>query len=558
MKKAIIYARVSTDEQRDNYSIPSQVGECKKYIEAKGYQLVGNRFVDPVTGFDSVDGIQAFVDDYSSQEENRPALDAAYEYLDLYGFDVVVVLSVDRLDRNIEKFYVHIGQFKPAKVEFVRESFDDNYTGDFMKAVMAAAAKLDNDMRIDRFNRGKRQKARRGYFVSGKPPYGYIKDRNSMGGLAIDPDTAPLIHQVYDLYLNQGLSINAITKVLNEGPFKPRYSDKWNLSSVQKILRNSAYIGKIYYNKNKNIDRKMVKRDRAEWIEIAIPPMIDPMLYERSQALLNENRDIRRRRGKRFYLLSGMVICADCGKLFSGQVQRAGYNRRITDGYFYRHSTTYKHCRNQSIMANVLEPLVWDKVQAILLEPEKMKAGHEKAMELESKTSERSKSRLAELLKERDKLEKKLKNLNTAMIDPDIAMTKAEYIEQRKAIQDQLAGNNELMLQCQVTMTRMPTTGELESLTEYSAMIKDVLINHVDQVTPELKREILRNLNIKVMIHADYSADIFGTIGEIGHAYVNHSQRVNAGNNKTLQPAFHAFGSIIIKKKYQPHAMIQG
>ncbi len=42
-KRAIIYARVSTDDQRNNYSIPSQVAECKKYIEAKGYALVGNR-----------------------------------------------------------------------------------------------------------------------------------------------------------------------------------------------------------------------------------------------------------------------------------------------------------------------------------------------------------------------------------------------------------------------------------------------------------------------------------------------------------------------------------
>jgi DNA invertase Pin-like site-specific DNA recombinase len=45
-KRAIIYARVSTDDQRNNYSIPSQVAEIKKYIEAKGYALVGNRFVD--------------------------------------------------------------------------------------------------------------------------------------------------------------------------------------------------------------------------------------------------------------------------------------------------------------------------------------------------------------------------------------------------------------------------------------------------------------------------------------------------------------------------------
>ena len=106
-KRAIIYARVSTDEQRSNYSIPSQVQECKKYVETKGYALVGNQYVDPETGQDAISGTPAYVDDYSSRELNRPALDAAYEYLSQYGYDIVVVYSIDRLDRDPYKLRTH-------------------------------------------------------------------------------------------------------------------------------------------------------------------------------------------------------------------------------------------------------------------------------------------------------------------------------------------------------------------------------------------------------------------------------------------------------------------
>ena len=51
-KRAAIYARVSTDMQRDNFSIPSQVAECMKYVESKRYILVGNQYVDLGNGRD--------------------------------------------------------------------------------------------------------------------------------------------------------------------------------------------------------------------------------------------------------------------------------------------------------------------------------------------------------------------------------------------------------------------------------------------------------------------------------------------------------------------------
>lgn len=557
MKKAIIYARVSTDEQRDNYSISSQVDECRKYIEAKGYQLVGNQYVDAVTGFDAISGIPAFVDDYSSSEVNRPSLDAAYEYLKLYGFDVAVVFSVDRLDRNPAKFYAHLAQFKPASVEFVKENFDESYTGDFMRSVMAAAAKLDNDMRIERFNRGKRQKARRGFFVSGKPPMGYVKDRNSLGGLAIDPDNAELVKMIFDEYVNNDASIHGLAQRLNrDGEYKPRYSDKWNVSSLNKILRNPAYVGKVYYNKNINIDGKMKKRDKSEWIEINIPPMIDQVLFDKAQARLDESRDSIRKKAKRFYMLSGMVFCADCGKVYGGQAQRAGYNRRITDGIFYRHSTNYGHCRNHSISANLLDPVVWDLVQGVLLDPEKLKRGYDEALAVKTKTNEKTRERFVALTKEKEKLEAKLKSLTEMMLDPEVRMTKAEYLDHRKSIQSQIASTIQLMDQCGQIIVQMPTPIEFESLEKFSSIVKDVLVNHKDQITPQWKREILRKLHIKVLINKDETGEVIGGVGNIGTidsvnaAKVRRPQHVESMYNKPLQTQFHAFGSIKIIRKY--------
>jgi DNA invertase Pin-like site-specific DNA recombinase len=39
-KKAVIYARVSTDDQKKNYSLKTQVDECEKYARANSYEVI--------------------------------------------------------------------------------------------------------------------------------------------------------------------------------------------------------------------------------------------------------------------------------------------------------------------------------------------------------------------------------------------------------------------------------------------------------------------------------------------------------------------------------------
>ena len=66
MKRAALYARVSTDDQRDNYSVPTQIEDCLKLADKHGYTIVGEQYVIPRTGLDTVSGngaVTAYVDD---------------------------------------------------------------------------------------------------------------------------------------------------------------------------------------------------------------------------------------------------------------------------------------------------------------------------------------------------------------------------------------------------------------------------------------------------------------------------------------------------------------
>jgi hypothetical protein len=142
-----------------------------------------------------------------------------------------------------------------------------------MKTVVGAAAKLDNDWRTERFNRGKKQKARRGLYVTGNPPYGYRINKGSFGGVDIVDEEAGIIRLIFEKYVNERLSLNEIVELLNHSKAKPQKGGVWQKSSINHILNNTMYIGQTYYNKYKRNEygkKKQDCRDREEWIDLSL------------------------------------------------------------------------------------------------------------------------------------------------------------------------------------------------------------------------------------------------------------------------------------------------
>lgn len=519
MKRAIIYARVSTDDQRGNYSISSQVAECKRYIDSCGYMLVGNCFVDPQTGLDSTTGIRAFVDDYSSLEVNRPGLDKAYAYLHSDGFDIVVVYSVDRLDRDPYKLQIHEYGFEKAgaSVEYVQSHFDKSPTGTFSKTVIAAAAKLDNDWRIERMNRGKREKARRGLFVSGRTPYGYQMNKDSSGGLSIVETQAEAVRMIYDAYINKRLSLNEVVDLMNNSKYKPANSQTWAKSSITRILQNEAYIGTIHYNKYERKDKSLVLRDESEWIEISIAPIIDLVTFNAAQERFAKNKLTRRRQPTRFYLLNGLIFCEECKKPYSGGTKLATtQNRQKNDLQYYRHRLKEKGCRNQTITASRIEPLVWDAIKEFLSKPEKLEAGFKAAHEEQANKSKLDTKDLKKSYASIDKLNQMLQNLNSAYIDPDIKITKNEYQEQRSKIENAIQIERKKILSIEAQIQKFPTREELKDIGKFSRAIRERLNSKDWSPSPQNKKTILQMLGVRVFLSQDGTVRIDGSFGNSG------------------------------------------
>ena len=189
-KRAVLYARVSTDDQADKgYSLPSQFDAMRKYAEHQGFEIVAE-----------------FQDDYSGATpiEFRPEGAKAYAMLKSNQADVIVAYTIDRFVRPPEdgdEWELPIlirGLAKTGKeIHTVRRGKLNTGFADLLIALLDArkAGEERRDIR-ERSMRGKRAKVRSGKVTGLRAPYGYRHTRDAHGktvNFEIDEKTARIV-----------------------------------------------------------------------------------------------------------------------------------------------------------------------------------------------------------------------------------------------------------------------------------------------------------------------------------------------------------------------------
>ena len=515
-KRAAIYARVSTDMQRDNFSIPSQVAECMKYVESKRYTLVGNQFVDVENGRDvapeTPNSIPVFVDDYTSRELSRPSLDAAIYFLEQIGYDVLIVHALDRLARDpyIRQTLEREFNKRGARVEYVLGSYEESPEGEIRKDLDATFAKWENAKRVERCMRGKKRKAEGGKWVAGVIPFGYQEDPNNRGVLIIEPTSAAVVQRIFHLYTVENRSIREIARILtDEGHMPYRGGSEWAKTTINHILVNTAYIGNCYFNRRKRVGGKHILKDKEEWIQIACPPIIDMPIFDKVQKRMKHNMDYVRKHPSRLYLLSGMILCSECDRPYLAQTAKANKNRRRNDAQSYRHRLKAGHCMNKTMSARVLDPLVWDRVIGILEDPEALLEGYNRSLDQLRDSQSRKFSQIEVLEKGLHKEKVRRQNLNAAYLDPDIKMSKSEYLDQKLQIDNAVQSIELDLLKLRADVEEIPEPASLEALQRFSAEVMEEIYSE-GEVSLEKKRQLLEMMHVKVLLKPDGSFKLAG------------------------------------------------
>jgi site-specific DNA recombinase len=384
------YARVSSEAQSRDHTIDSQVAALKERIAAAGFQL------EPDHGY---------VDDgCSGTNLQRPALEKLRDAVAGGDVECIYVHAPDRLARSHAHQVLLIEEFRRAGAEviFLNRSIGDTAEDNLLLQVQGIIAEYERAKILERVRRGRLHAARAGAVsaLTGAPfGYRYIC-RDQGGGVArfeIIEDEADIVRRIFAWIALDRLSLREVCRRLQQiGCRSPRGLARWNAATIGAMLTNPAYIGRAVLGRSRVVPAeprlrsirrnsrtvpsatRRVRGPREEWIEVAVPALVEPAVFEVAQAQLDENRKRRResRRGAR-WLLQGLTVCRCCGYAYCAKTlppsprdrsKRRRHYYRCTGADASRFGGAAK-CSNSLVGGDRLEQMVWDRVRALLEDP---------------------------------------------------------------------------------------------------------------------------------------------------------------------------------------------
>src|SRR3990167_4327811 len=253
MRMAAIYARVSSEQQREAQTIASQTAALIEF--ARTHELeVPKAWVFEDAG-------------YSGATLERPGLERVRDLAAEGQIQAVLVYAPDRLSRKYAYQILLIEELARHGVEtlFVKAPQSATAEDQLLVQFQGMIAEYERAQILERSRRGKRHRAQAGEVsVLSGAPYGYRYIRKSdeaPASYAVIEAEARVVRHVYELYTVTGLSIGAVTRWLNDqGVATRKPGSRWERSTVWAMLRNPAYRGAACFGKTRVSTRQRVTR----------------------------------------------------------------------------------------------------------------------------------------------------------------------------------------------------------------------------------------------------------------------------------------------------------
>jgi len=275
-----------------------------------------------------------FIDDgWSGANFQRPGFTEMMEKVENGEVKTVITKDLSRLGRNYLQVGMYLEMVFPRKgVRFV--AINDGVDSSQGDNDMSALKNLFNEWLVRDTSRKIKavfkSKGMSGVPITSQPVYGYLKGPD--GHFVIDPETAPVVKQIYSLSL-AGNGPTKIARMLTEQNiptpgtmeyrrtgstrrYYPDYPCKWATNTVCHILERKEYLGHTVNFKTEKVSYK-IKTSVTNPVEKQVvfenthEPIIDQTTWERVQELRKHRK--RPNRYDEVGLFSGLVFCADCG-----------------------------------------------------------------------------------------------------------------------------------------------------------------------------------------------------------------------------------------------------
>lgn len=329
LRSAAIYIRVSTHGKQEELSPDSQKKLAIEYAKSHGY-LVSNEYIFLDSG---ISGRKA---------EKRPEFKRmiALAKSESHPFDAILVWKFSRFARNQEESIVYKSMLQKEQVEVISisEPIIDGPFGGLIERIIEwmdeyYSIRLSGDV-----IRGMTEKAERGGYLS-IPPFGYERCKGQAIP-EINETQAVTVRHIYNMYLEEGLGTVDIARRLNHMGIRTRTGSLWECRSVEYILKNPFYIGKVRWNRQDHESHTI--RDESEWIIRDAPhtPILSEEIFYAVQKRMQETYSPARRRciSCSRHWLAGILCCSNCGKRLAyspGHNKRTGKNHPYFQCYQY-------------------------------------------------------------------------------------------------------------------------------------------------------------------------------------------------------------------------------
>ena len=400
MKKAVIYVRVSSREQKqEGYSIPAQKKLLWDFARKNGFDVV-----------------KEFEDDETAKSAGRSNFGAMVEYVKANkDVNTVLVEKTDRLYRNF-KDYVLIDELD-ITVFLVKENEvlgkEASSHQKFMHGIKVLMAKNYVDNLSEEVKKGLKQKAESGIYPCSTPPLGYKMGKiDGRPAPVVDDLNRDLVIGMYERFATGRYSLQSlIDELYAEGLVIPENFPKGtklktiSKSSVQRILRNPMYYGDFVWKKK---------------IHVGIhEPIISRSLWEKVQEVFakKDKKGKQEKWGTKEFAYKGLIECGECHRTVSGdrKVKKSGKE------YVYYRCTKFK---TQCSQKQVSEIKIDDQILQVLKDIELPKdtvdyitASLKSSLVVKRNTTDRERQRLQD---QKDKLLARLDRLYEDKLDAEI------------------------------------------------------------------------------------------------------------------------------------------
>jgi site-specific DNA recombinase len=310
-KNAVLYLRVSSEEQVDNFSLTTQEEICRREALHRGYEIA-----------------QIFREEGKSAKNiiGRPTLLEMITYCRKNKKDIsaVFVYRLDRLSRQTSDYLALRKKFYEMNITIVSasEPTGNTATDRFVETMFANFAQFDNDVRSERTKNGLRARYLSG-LCTGKPPLGYILQ----DGYAVkDGESFDKMKKAWDLMATGTKSLSEMAKIMNEWGLRKIVSGKeykLRAQTVDRLFRHKFYTGVLTSN-------KYTEEPKGQHIA-----MITEEQYFKVQAIIDGRNRCGMTIGKRLkdnpdFPLRRSIKCGKCGGALSG-----GWSKGRSKKYAY-------------------------------------------------------------------------------------------------------------------------------------------------------------------------------------------------------------------------------